>query len=278
VTAPFKAACVQLNNGRDFEPNIQTAVEYIRAASASGAELIATPEVTDLLEPKGRLLRDKIKPEEAHPGLEAFVDLAAELSCWLLIGSLLIKRDEERAANRSFLIDPHGKIAARYDKIHMFDVEIADGQSYRESRRFRPGEESVTAELPWGTLGLTICYDVRFPYLYRALAKAGARILTVPSAFTRVTGEAHWHSLLRARAIETGCYVMAPAQCGVHAEGRETFGHSLIVDPWGRVLADGGTEPGFVTAVIDPENSARAQSMIPSLAGDRSFEAPALLD
>ena len=274
MTGTFKAACVQLNCGCELESNIETAVDYVRAAAAAGANLISTPEVTDILEPRGRILRDKIKSEKDHPGLRAFVDLAAELSCWLLIGSLLIKRDEERAANRSFLIDPSGLIVARYDKIHMFDVEIADGQSYRESRRFRPGEQAVTAELPWASLGLSICYDVRFPYLYRALAKAGAHILTVPSAFTRVTGEAHWHDLLRARAIETGCFVLASAQCGIHAEGRETFGHSLIVDPWGRVLADGGTEPGFVMADIDPEECVRARGMVPSLSGDRAFAAP----
>jgi len=271
VTTPFKAACIQLNNGREVGPNIAKAADLIRAAREEGAEFIATPEVTDLLEPRGRLLRDKIKPEEEHTGLKAFASLAAELSCWLLVGSFLIKQDEERSANRSFLIDPRGSIAARYDKIHMFDVEVADGQSYRESRRFRPGENAVTAELPWGTLGLTICYDVRFPYLYRDLAKAGASILTVPSAFTRVTGKAHWHSLLRARAVECGCYVLAPAQCGEHAEGRETFGHSLIVDPWGRVLADGGTSPGYVTAEIDTEACKRARTMIPSLAGDWFF-------
>jgi predicted amidohydrolase len=178
----------------------------------------------------------------------------------------------DRAANRSFLINRKGEIVARYDKIHMFDVDLASGESYRESRNFRPGELAVIANLPWGRLGLTVCYDLRFPALYRALAEAGVSFLTVPSAFTRQTGEAHWQVLLRARAIENGCFVFAAAQGGRHENGRETFGHSLVVDPWGRILAEGGTEPGVVIADIDSAAVADARARIPSLQHGRRFE------
>ncbi len=187
---------------------------------------------------------------------------------------MVLRASAEKLANRSLLIDPAGHIAARYDKIHMFDVEIPDGQSYRESRVYEAGTEAVTAELPWGRLGLTVCYDLRFPYLYRSLAQAGAQFLSIPSAFTRFTGQAHWHVLLRARAIETGCFVFAPAQCGSHDGGRETYGHSLIVAPWGEVLADGGEEPGVTLAEIDPAEVAKARTMIPALDHDRPFAAP----
>ncbi len=190
------------------------------------------------------------------------------------MGSLAIRLEAERLANRSYLIDPHGRVAASYDKIHMFDVQLSEREGYRESSTFRPGARAVVAETPLGPIGLTVCYDLRFPYLYRALAHAGAKILTIPSAFTRVTGEAHWHVLLRARAIEAGAYVIAPAQCGAHAGGRRTYGHSLIVAPWGEVLADGGAEPGFVIAEIDLAAVAEARRRVPSLDHDRAYEAP----
>jgi predicted amidohydrolase len=190
----------------------------------------------------------------------------------LHVGSLAIQASPDRAANRSFLIDPHGEIKARYDKIHMFDVDLANGESYRESNNFRPGEIAVLTDLPWGRLGMTICYDLRFPALYRALAEAGASFLAVPAAFTKQTGEAHWHVLLRARAIENGCFVLAAAQGGTHENGRATYGHSIVIDPWGKVLAEGDTEPGVVMAEIDPAAVVAARAKIPSLQHGRRFE------
>jgi predicted amidohydrolase len=213
-----------------------------------------------------------IVPEEQDPTLATFRELARALGLYLHIGSLAVKASPDKAANRSFLIDPRGEIVARYDKIHMFDVNLKGGESYRESNNFRPGDLAVVTDLPWGRLGLTICYDLRFPALYRALAEAGAAFLTVPSAFTRQTGEAHWHVLLRARAIETGCFVFAAAQGGKHENGRETYGHSLVIDPWGRILAEGDTEPGVIFADIDPAQVAAARARIPSLDHGRRFE------
>jgi predicted amidohydrolase len=218
------------------------------------------------------------RPEAEDASVAGYRDLAVETGAWLLAGSLVLRGAGDKLVNRSLLIGPTGEIAARYDKIHMFDVEIPDGQSYRESRAYQGGARAVTAELPWGRLGLTVCYDMRFAYLYRALAKAGAAFLTVPSAFTRFTGEAHWHVLLRARAIETGCYVIAPAQCGDHEGGRETYGHSLIVAPWGEVLADGGTAPGVTLAAIDPAKVDEARAMVPALDHDRDFSDPGLAE
>jgi predicted amidohydrolase len=274
VSLVFRAACVQLNAGRDIAPNIAAASALIRAAKAAGADLVLTPENTGMIEPKRALLLEKAKPESEHPAIPAYSALAAKLCIWLLIGSLQIKLDAETCANRSLLFDPAGDIAARYDKIHMFDVDLAGGESYRESRSFRSGVAAVTADLPWGRLGLTVCYDLRFANLYRALAQAGACFLTVPSAFTVPTGRAHWHVLLRARAIETGCYVLAPAQCGEHAEGRRTFGHSLIVAPWGEIIAEAGDEPGIIYADIDPAKVEEARRMVPALRHDRRFSGP----
>jgi predicted amidohydrolase len=275
VTDRFKIALLQTNSGRDIEPNVRTVVAMMRQASAQGADLIAMPEVVQMMEPKRDLARAKIVSEADSAALSAFRAAAAEHRRWTLVGSLQIKLDDEdRAANRSFLIDPGGRVAARYDKIHMFDVEVGDGQRYRESSAYRPGDRAVVADLPWGRLGMTVCYDLRFPYLYRALAKAGADFLSVPSAFTRVTGEAHWHVLMRARAIETGCFVIAPAQTGTHAEGRETYGHSLVVAPWGEVLLDAGSEPGVYVVEIDPGAVAEARRKVPSMSHDRAFSGP----
>jgi deaminated glutathione amidase len=276
MSRKFKVACVQLNAGREIAPNIAAASALIREAKAAGAEFILTPENTGLIEPKRPLVLEKAKPESDHPGVPAFQSLAAEFGVWLLIGSLAIKLDANTCANRSFLFDPKGRIVARYDKIHMFDVDLANSETYRESATFRPGEQAVVADLPWGKVGMTVCYDVRFAYLYRALAQAGASFITVPAAFTRPTGQAHWHVLLRARAIETGCYVFAPAQCGEHAEGRKTFGHSLIVAPWGEVLADGGENVGIIYADIDPAKVTEARNMVPALRHDRPFTGPEL--
>ena len=271
----FTAACVQLASDIEPEANLRAAAEAIRRARDAGADFVLTPETTDMMEMKRRDAFAKARGEAEHPGLAQLRDLAGELGCWLLIGSLVIRLGDERLANRSFLIDPAGQVAARYDKIHMFDVEVPDGQSYRESKAYQPGGAAVLADLPWGRLGLTVCYDLRFPQLYRALAQAGAEVLTVPSAFTRLTGRAHWHVLLRARAIETGSFVLAPAQCGETSQGRQTYGHSLIVAPWGEVLAEAGEEPAVILAEIDPARVAEARRMIPALGHDRAFDAPA---
>jgi predicted amidohydrolase len=269
----FTAACVQLASDIEPEANLRAAAEAIRRARDAGADFVLTPETTDMMEMKRRDAFAKARGEAEHPGLAQLRDLAGELGCWLLIGSLVIRLGDERLANRSFLIDPAGQVAARYDKIHMFDVEVPDGQSYRESKAYQPGGTAVLADLPWGRLGLTVCYDLRFPRLYRALAQAGAEVLTVPSAFTRLTGRAHWHVLLRARAIETGSFVLAPAQCGETSQGRQTYGHSLIVAPWGEVLAEAGEDPGVILAEIDPARVAEARRMIPALGHDRAFDA-----
>ncbi|MGB8274818.1 MAG: carbon-nitrogen hydrolase family protein [Alphaproteobacteria bacterium] len=267
----LKVACVQTNSGREIAPNVAAASDLVRRARNQGAEFILLPENVAMVEPNAALLRAKAEPEAGHAALIAFQELARETGAWLLVGSLAVRVTDERIANRSFLLDGEGAVRARYDKIHMFDVDLANGESYRESATFRPGESAVLAETPWGRLGMSVCYDLRFPHLYRAMAKAGARMFAVPSAFTQVTGRAHWHVLLRARAIETGAYVFAPAQCGVHAEGRRTYGHSLIVDPWGTVLADGGEEPGIVSAEIELARPDEARAMIPALYHDRPF-------
>jgi predicted amidohydrolase len=228
--------------------------------------------MTNIMELERERLFTWTKPEDGNPSLAHFRALARELGIWLQIGSMSIKLSEEKLANRAFLISPEGAVTARYDKIHMFDVSLPNGETYRESRRYVSGKDVVVAPLPWGGLGITICYDMRFPAVYRALAKAGADFLTMPSAFTKQTGEAHWHILLRARAIEAQCYVFAAAQGGKHENGRETYGHSLIVDPWGRIVAEAkGVEPGVVVAEIDPAKVADARQRLPSLEHDRPF-------
>ena len=264
-------ACVQLNAGDDMGRNIDAAAAAIRAAREGGAEFILTPENVSMMVDDPRQVRARAEPEETHPALSAFRDLAVETGAWLLAGSLAVRLDGETVASRSILIAPEGTIAAHYDKIHMFDADLPGGESYRESKMFQPGGRAVVAETPWGGIGMSVCYDLRFAALYRALAQAGASILTVPSAFTKVTGEAHWHVLLRARAIETGSYVVAPAQCGTHPGGRQTFGHALIVDPWGAVLAECGEAPGIVHADIDLAAVATARARIPALGHDRAF-------
>jgi len=270
MAGTFKAACVQTNSARDPAPNIRAVGEFVRQARAAGADFILLPEIVNMLEPKRALLLEKARSEADDPALAAFQALARETGAWLLAGSLVIKIADDKVANRSFLIDARGRIAARYDKIHMFDVDLGS-ERYQESRTYQAGAKAVVAETPWGKLGMTVCYDLRFPHLYRALAQAGAVFLSVPSSFTRPTGKAHWHVLLRARAVENGCFVFAPAQCGEHAEGRKTYGHSLIVDPWGEVLADGGDAPGFVIAEIDPSKVDEARRKVPSLTSDRPF-------
>lgn len=270
--ATFKAAMIQMRSGLKPAANLDDAMRLIGEAKAAGADYVQTPEMTNIMEVKRDRLFATIVEEESDPTLAAMRELARKLGIFIHIGSLAIKVAPQKAANRGFLITPTGEIAARYDKIHMFDVDLGNGESYRESNSYRPGDIAITADMPWGRLGLTICYDLRFPALYRALAEAGATMLAIPSAFTQQTGEAHWHVLMRARAIENTCFVMAAAQGGKHENGRATFGHSLIVDPWGRILAEGGTEPGFIMAEIDHALVAEARARVPSLQHGRRFE------
>lgn len=271
-TAKFRVGLVQMRSTRTPKDNLDAAAALIREAKAAGADYVQTPEMTNVMEVRREALFAVLQEEEQDASLAAFRSLARELKIFLHVGSLAIKVGPERAANRSFLIDPVGEIAARYDKIHMFDVDLANGESYRESRTYRPGEIAVLSDLPWGRLGLSICYDLRFPALYRALAETGASFLAIPSAFTRQTGEAHWQVLMRARAIENGCFVLAAAQGGRHENGRETYGHSIVVDPWGQVLAEADAEPGVILAEIDPAAIAVARGRIPSLEHGRRFE------
>ena len=273
--AKLTVGLVQMRTGLDPRANADAAVALIRDAKAAGADYVQTPEMTNIMEVKRERLFAAIVAEETDPTLAAMRELARSLGIYLHVGSLAIKVSPDRAVNRAFLIDPRGEIAARYDKIHMFDVDLSGGESYRESRSYRPGDIAVAVDLPWGRLGLSVCYDLRFPALYRALAEAGATMLAIPSAFTRQTGEAHWHVLMRARAIENGCFVLAAAQGGKHENGRETFGHSLIVDPWGRIIAEGGSEPGVVMGTIDLAEVASARGRIPSLQHGRRFEVAA---
>jgi len=268
----FRVGLIQMRSGRAPAANMAAAAALIGEAKTGGADYVQTPEMTNILEVSRERLFATIVPEEQDASLATFRELARALQLYVHVGSLAIKASADKAVNRSFLIDRRGEIVARYDKIHMFDVDLKGGESYRESRSYRPGDLAVLTDLPWGRLGLSICYDLRFPALYRALAEAGATFLAIPSAFTKQTGEAHWHVLMRARAIENGSFVFAAAQGGDHENGRSTFGHSLVVDPWGRVLAEGGTEPGVVFADIDPAEVSLARSRIPSLQHGRRFE------
>src|SRR6185437_6869089 len=264
----FTAAMVQMRTGLLPEPSLEQAASLIREAARQGADYVQTPEGGNMVQQSRKALFEHLATEEDDRSLKAYRALAAELKIHLHIGSLALRASPEKAVNRSFLIGPDGTLMASYDKIHMFDIDLPGGESYRESANYQPGE---TADLPWGRLGLTICYDVRFPALYRALAESGAAFFSVPSAFTRKTGEAHWHTLLRARAIENGCFVFAAAQTGLHENKRETYGHSLIVDPWGTVLAEAGVEPGVIIAKIDPARVATARKTVPSLQHGRRF-------
>jgi predicted amidohydrolase len=265
----IRAALIQLRSGTDMARNVVDASALIREAAGQGASFVSTPEMTNILEPDRPRLRSLAKPEAEDASVAAFSMLAQELGLWLNIGSLALGGPGEKLVNRSLLFAPDGAIAARYDKIHLFDVDLPTGESLRESHAYDGGAEAVLVETPLGPIGLTICYDMRFPHLYRALAKAGAKLFTVPSAFTVPTGQAHWHVLLRARAIETGSFVLAAAQGGRHESGRETYGHSLIVSPWGEVVAEAGTEPGIVIADIDLAQADLARARIPALVHDR---------
>src|SRR5271154_2537376 len=271
-TSRFKVGLIQMRSGLEPQRNLAAALSLIDEAARGGADYVLTPEMTNILAAKREQLFAKIVAEEADATLATLREVARRLGIYIHIGSLAIKASAEKAVNRSFLIDRKGDVAARYDKIHMFDVDLAGGESYRESNNYRSGELAVVADLPWGRLGMTVCYDLRFPALYRALAEAGASFLAIPSAFTKQTGEAHWHVLMRARGIENGWFVFGAAQGGRHEHGRETFGHSLVVDPWGKIIAEGGTEPGVIFAEIDPAEVTAARSRVPSLNHGRRFE------
>ncbi len=268
----FRAAVIQMRSGRDMARNLADASEMIRAAHAQGAAFISTPEMTNILEPDRPRLKSLVCQEHEDQSVAGFSTLAAELGVWLNAGSLALKGEGEKLVNRSLLFAPDGSIAARYDKIHLFDVDLPTGESLRESAAYQAGSRAVLAATPFGVLGLTICYDMRFPQLYRSLAQAGAEFFTVPSAFTVPTGQAHWNVLLRARAIETASFVLAAAQGGRHESGRETFGHSLIVSPWGEVLAEGGTEPQMLIADLDLGQVAETRRRLPALKHDRAYE------
>jgi len=280
---PFTAACVQFTAGPDPEPNIAIVSDLIRRVRDAGADFITTPEASNFIE-NGQKRREKARREADDPFLAAMRELARETGAWILVGSLVIDpagepgaaEGETRLANRSFLLDAQGGIVAKYDKIHLFDIDLPNGESIRESNAYRPGDRSVIAETPWGKLGMTVCYDVRFPHLYRMLAQAGADFLSVPSVFTVPTGKAHWEVLLRSRAIENGAFLFAAAQTGEHTAGRKSYGHSLIVDPWGEVLAEGGEGVGIITAKIDPARIAKVRGGLPSLQHDRDFTPPKL--
>ena len=268
----YKIACLQDNTGNNLAANLATVTAMVREAAANGTAFVLTPEYTLMMDGSGRVMREQALSADGGEPLVELRALAKELRVWLLIGSLTLRTEEERIANRSFLINNSGEVVATYDKIHMFDCTLPDGKVIRESSAYRPGDKAVTADTPLGKIGLTICYDLRFPHLFRTLAQAGARLITVPSSFQRQTGKAHWHPLLQARAIENGCYIIAPAMCGEHAGNRQTFGHSLVVNPWGEVLADGGEGPGIVYAEIDVARVAKVRGMIPSLTHDRAYE------
>jgi len=271
--ADFKAAIVQMRATRSIDENVAAVSDLIRGAASAGANYVQTPEMTNIIELNSSGLFGTIEPEQGNRALEEFRTLARDLGIWLHIGSMSIKLESDRAANRAYLIAPSGTVTARYDKIHMFDVDLAGGESYRESKVYRPGDEAVLVDLPWGKLGLSICYDLRFPSLYRSLASAGAQMLAVPAAFTRQTGKAHWHVLQRARAIETGCFVISAAQGGDHEDGRSTFGHSLMINPWGEIIAElDHDEPGFALADIDLSEVIAARGRVPSLQNGRRFD------
>ena len=272
-TGQFRAGLVQMCAGRSVERNLAEAGELIREAARQGAQYVQTPEITTLMEPERTRLFAAVRPEEGNPAVAHFRSLARELGIWLHVGSMAVLLSSGKIANRALLFSPGGEIEARFDKIHMFDVDLPGGESYRESKNYQAGDVAMLAELPWGTLGVTVCYDLRFPHLYRALAKAGADYLAIPSAFTRPTGAAHWHVLMRARAIENGCFVLAAAQAGRHESGRETYGHSIIVTPWGEVLAEAdGVHPTVIVADIDSSLVQQARSRVPSLQHDRPFQ------
>jgi deaminated glutathione amidase len=271
----LRLALLQLTSGLSPASNAAHVAALAREAAGKGAQFILTPEMTGLLDGKRERMMSHARDEEGDLTLAALRDVARDTNSWILLGSVPIKLGET-CANRAFLISSSGDIIARYDKIHRFDVDLPNGERYRESNSYDAGTTAVLAATPWGALGLTICYDLRFPMLYRSLAKAGAQMIAVPAAFTQTTGAAHWHVLLRARAIETGCFVLAPAQTGTHEDGRSTYGHSLVIDPWGNIITDGGTDGGVVMADIDLAQVDEVRARIPSLGLEPGYEIQAL--
>ena len=268
-------ACIQMTSAQDPADNLSVIEERLRKAAAAGATLIALPETCVFMERGRKAMQARLTAQQDNPDLKQIAALTAELGVHVLIGSMVLaSEDTERAVNRSLLLGPDGTVAASYDKIHMFDVTLANGETHAESASYQPGERLAVADIGEAKLGLSICYDVRFPTLYRRLAEAGADIISVPSAFTRPTGKAHWHILLRARAIETGCFIIAPAQVGAHENGRETYGHSLIIDPWGQVLAEAGDADDMIMAEIDVSLAEKARAQIPALTHGRAFTTP----
>lgn len=270
----LRVGCVQLSSGQDMAENLRVACELVRAAESEGAKLIALPENVALMDHRTEAVHAQAAALDEHPAIMAFADISRETGAWIVVGSVGVRVADSRVANCSVLIDGNGVIAARYDKIHMFDVDLPNGEVYRESDAFRAGNDAVVVQTPWGGLGMSVCYDLRFPHLYRALAHCGAHIISVPAAFTKVTGKAVWHVLNRARAIESAAFVISPCMWGSHSGGRTTFGHSLIVDPWGTVLADAAEGVSYVTAEIDLDDVAKARAAIPALQHDRSFNIP----
>ena len=267
----FKVSCVQNNSGPDIDQNINDITALVCNAHSEGAELICLPEYFCYVDNDDARMLAHSYVEEEHPALSQLCKLAKKLNVWILLGSLPIKISKEKVNNRSYLINNHGNVEAKYNKLHLFDVNLSDGESYLESANVEAGDKPVLVSTPWGSVGMSICYDLRFAYLYRQLAQYGANFLAIPAAFTKTTGIAHWHTLIRARAIETGCYIFAPCQCGEHPGERTTYGHSLIVDPWGTVLADAGENPGFITADIDVQQVLQARQRIPALQHDRKI-------
>ncbi len=274
MSVPFRVACLQLNSGNDLQANLTAVRLMTREAAGHGAQWVLTPEYALMMDGSGRVMRERALGADGAPALGELQSLAREHHVWFLAGSLTVRTEEERIANRSFLISADGNVVATYDKIHMFDVTLPDGKVIRESSAYRPGDRAVVAATPWGRLGMTVCYDLRFPGLFRTLAQAGAQFITVPSSFQRQTGKAHWHTLLKARAIENECFIIAPAMCGDHSGKRQSFGHTLVIDPWGEVLGEGGEAPEIVYADIDPSRVDKVRGMIPSLEHDRAFQPP----
>jgi predicted amidohydrolase len=263
-----------MQTGNDLAANLVTVTQMTRDAARDGARFVLTPEYALMMDGSGRVMRERALEPDGGSALRELQALAAELAVWLLVGSLTVRTQTDRIANRSVLISANGTLVASYDKIHMFDVTLPDGKVIRESSAYCPGDRAVTAETPWGKIGLSVCYDLRFPQLYRSLAQAGARYLTIPSSFQRATGKAHWDTLIKARAIENACFVFAPAMCGEHPGSRTSYGHSLIVDPWGDILAEGGETPGIVCADVDPARIDKVRGMLPCLSHDREFRSP----
>ncbi|NNC67502.1 MAG: carbon-nitrogen hydrolase family protein [Gammaproteobacteria bacterium] len=267
----FKVSCIQNNAGENIRQNIDNITQLLIEAHSEGADLICLPEYFCYVDNDDNRMLAHSYYEEEHPALPHFYKLAEQLNVWLHLGSLPIKIDDNKVNNRSYLINNQGTVEARYNKIHLFDVNLSEGESYLESATVEAGDKPVLASTPWGRLGMSICYDLRFAYLYRQLAQSGANFLAIPAAFTKTTGMAHWHTLVRARAIETGCYVFAPCQCGTHPGKRTTYGHSLIVDPWGTVLVDAGEKPGYIIADVDVQQVLLARQKIPALKHDRQI-------